>query len=336
MTVYKNTKGKYYCRFQIDGERHHYLCRGATNEKEAKKLESQFMFKVQQQQNGVIAKDIKKCTLNKVLNNFLVYSQLNKKTYTHDRGRVNIILKFWKSMKDAESVTPKDIDELKNYLLQEGKSEVTINLYLDLLSAAYNRAIDDKLIKSNPFNKKYKFKKKNYSVNYLTISNEKKLFMAAPDYFKPLLLLALNTGLRRTNIIELKWDNIDFNYKIIELLKNKGNKHIRLPINNKLLKTLQSIEKKSEYVFINPHTNLPYTQTTFTKLWDKIRNKAGLQGLRFHDLRHTVGTRMAEQRVPVNIIKEVMAHTDIQTTQRYIHYASSQLMSAMNVLDSYN
>ena len=82
MTVYKNTKGKYYCRFQIDGERHHYLCRGATNEKEAKKLESQFMFKVQQQQNGVIAKDEKikiklkklkesgvkyKCKINRVI-----------------------------------------------------------------------------------------------------------------------------------------------------------------------------------------------------------------------------------------------------------------------------
>lgn len=335
MTVTKKNN-KYYCRFQIKGERHHYLCKGATNKHQAEQIEAALKFKLMQQQNGVIPRDEKKKSLGEVLSNFLDYSKLNKKTYTHDRGRINLILTFWKDSRTAESIYPKDIDDLKKFLLKEGKSEVTINLYLDLLSSAYNRGIEDNLIKTNPFNRKYKFKRKNYSVRYLTHQEEKNLFSVSPDYFKPLLEMALNTGLRRTNIIELKWSNIDFKYRVIELLKNKGNKHIRLPINDRLFKVLSNMEKSSEYVFVNPLTNAPYCQTTFTKLWDKIRTKADLKDFRFHDLRHTVGTRMAEKLVPVNVIKEVMAHTDIRTTQRYIHFASEQLTSAMEVLNSYN
>ena len=337
MTITKRN-GKYYCRFQIDGERHHYLCSGATSMKEAEKMEAAFKYKVQQQQNGVIPKEEnKKITLGKVLDNFLAYSELNKKTYTHDKGRVSIILSYWKETKAAEDICPNDIDKLKLFLLNEGKSKVTVNLYLDLLSAAFNRAILDDLIRKNPFNRKYKFQKKNYSVRYLTKIMEKKLYKAAPSHFIPILDVALNTGLRRTNIIQLKWSNINLDFRIIELLENKGNKHIKLPINDKLMEVFNSLDKTSEYVFINPDTNKPYSQTVFTRLWNDIRTKAGLGGdFRFHDLRHTVGTRLAEKRVPVNIIKEVMAHTDISTTQRYIHFAENQLTSAMDVLNSYN
>lgn len=337
MTITKRN-GKYYCRFQIDGERHHYLCSGATSMKEAEKMEAAFKYKVQQQQNGVIPKEEnKKITLGKVLDNFLAYSELNKKTYTHDKGRVSIILSYWKETKAAEDICPNDIDKLKLFLLNEGKSKVTVNLYLDLLSAAFNRAILDNLISKNPFNRKYKFQKKNYSVRYLTKSMEKNLYKAAPSHFIPILDVALNTGLRRTNIIQLKWSNINLDFRIIELLENKGNKHIKLPINDKLMEVFNSLDKTSEYVFINPDTNKPYSQTVFTRLWNDIRTKAGLgDDFRFHDLRHTVGTRLAEKRVPVNIIKEVMAHTDISTTQRYIHFAENQLTSAMDVLNSYN
>ena len=166
---------------------------------------------------------------------------------------------------------------------------------------------------------------------------EKNLYKAAPSYFIPIIDVALNTGLRRTNIIQLKWSNINLDFRIIELLENKGNKHIKLPINDKLMEVFNSLDKTSEYVFINPDTNKPYSQTVFTRLWNDIRTKAGLgDDFRFHDLRHTVGTRLAEKRVPVNIIKEVMAHTDISTTQRYIHFAENQLTSAMDVLNSYN
>ena len=90
-------------------------------------------------------------------------------------------------------------------------------------------------------------------------------------------------------------------------------------------------------MFINPDTNKPYRQTVFTRLWNDIRTKAGLgEDFRFHDLRHTVASRLADRGVPVPIIQELLAHTDIKTTMRYVHNKKDHLAKAMAQLNSYN
>ena len=76
MSVSKKNE-KYYCRFQINGERHHYLCNGAKSMKEAKLIEDGFRYKIQQQQNGVIPKELEKVTLSKLTKIFLEYSEDN-------------------------------------------------------------------------------------------------------------------------------------------------------------------------------------------------------------------------------------------------------------------
>lgn len=64
-------------------------------------------------------------------------------------------------------------------------------------------------------------------------------------------------------------------------------------------------------------------------MWKKWCKKAKVENFRFHDLRHTVGTRLAEKGVPVAVIKEVLAHSDIQTTMRYIHITQNHLKDAV-------
>lgn len=77
MSVYKKSNGKWYCRFQIDGERHHYLCNGATSKSEAEKIENAFKYKLQQQQNGVIPREDKKIKIMYLFDKFLEYSKVN-------------------------------------------------------------------------------------------------------------------------------------------------------------------------------------------------------------------------------------------------------------------
>ena len=106
MSIYEK-KGKYYCRFQINGERHHYKCNGATSIKEAQKIENQYIYKVQQQQNGVIPKEEKKILLKQLYDFYEKYARLNKKTWQEDSNRLNIIRDIWKNKKYAEEVLPK-------------------------------------------------------------------------------------------------------------------------------------------------------------------------------------------------------------------------------------
>ena len=55
------------------------------------------------------------------------------------------------------------------------------------------------------------------------------------------------------------------------------------------------------------------------KAWATALKEAGIENFRFHDLRHTVGTRLAKENIPVNVIKEILAHSDVKTTMRYVH-----------------
>ena len=94
--------------------------------------------------------------------------------------------------------------------------------------------------------------------------------------------------------------------------------------------------KDDDYVFLNPKTNEPFDKQVFQREWLKLVKKAEINAIRFHDLRHTVGTRLAEQGIPINVVKEYMAHSDVKTTMQYVHTASEQLQKAAEVLNSYN
>lgn len=336
MTISKRN-GKYYCRFQLNGERHHKLCAGATSIKEAEKIENAFKYKLQQEQNGVIPKETKQKKLTHLFGVFEKFVTINKKSYKHDLGRLKIFREYFKNIKYIEDVKPDHIETLKKNLLDENKSTTTVNRYLETLSKMFNIAIENDWLTKNPVSRKMRFPEKNYVVRYLKDDEEERIFKACPDYFKPLLITALNTGLRKTNIRLLKWENVKMDYRILEITENKGNKHIKLPINDELYNLFLSIPKtESEYVFINPRTQTAFGEAGMEKEWNKIKEKAGINDFRFHDLRHTVGTRLAQKGVPVPVIKDIMAHSDVKTTMRYVHTAEEQMQKAMEVLNSYN
>ena len=336
MSVYRKNE-KYYCRFQINGERHHYLCNGATTMNEAKRIEDGYRFKLQQQQIGLLPKEEKQNSFKSLCKFFLQYSQTNKKSYKQDKSRVTLIEKYFSKCKWISDIKPKDIEKFKNFLLQEGKSKSTVNRYLEILSKMFNIAINNEWGDKNPIKQVAKFPVKNYTIRYLTKEEEVKLFQACTEAFKPILITALQTGLRKTNIRLLKWNNINMEFRMIEITENKGNKHIKIYMNDVLYDLFRELPKlNDEYIFINPTTNKVYSESAFRREWNKIKEKSGIKNFRFHDLRHTVGTRLAEHNVPIPVIRELLAHSDIKTTMRYVHTATLAMQNAMNVLNSYS
>lgn len=337
MTITKRNN-KYYCRFQINGERHHYLCEGATTKQQAEQIENGFKYKLQQQQNGIIPKeeDKDRVKLKKLRKNFLEYSKIHRAVYKQDKGRLKIAFQFFDENRYADTVTLTDINKFKAWLLSLNLSKKTINLYLGIFRVMYNLAIEDNLLVKNPFRKKYEFKLDPVKRKYLADNSQPILENATPDYFKPIVTTALNTGLRRGNIIDLKWSDLDFNFKTIEITKNKGKKHIKLPMNATMFELFSTMERKSEYIFLNPNTGEKWRSTAFNKHWRNIRELAGLSNFKFHGLRHTVCTRLVKQKVPLPIVKEVMTHSNIATTMEYTHVDSLDVINAVSLLNSYN
>lgn len=338
MTVKKQLNGKYYCRFQINGERHRYVCHGATTQKEAEKLESQFMFKVQQQQNGVLPKEEKKILLYKLLRLYENYSLNNNKDTSHNNSKIKLILSFFGANTNVTKIKQSDVENFRNVLLNKYKfKNSTVNKYVCVLSKSFNLGIADKIIDHNPCRGLNRLKENNEILRYLTQEEEKRLFKELPSHIKPIVVCALQTGLRRANILNLKWEQIDLDFGFIEIEKqnNKGHKDIKIPISNKLMTELEKIGvKKYGYVFINPNTGKPYN--TIRKGFLNACKKAGITNFRFHDLRHTVGTRLIEKCIDIKTVQELFAHSSIATTQRYLHTSVMRKKQAINVLDSYN
>ena len=202
----------------------------------------------------------------------------------------------------------------------------------------FNIAVDNDWLVKNPVKSSTRFPEKNYTVRYLTRDEETRLYEALPEFLRPIVTVALNTGLRKRNILDLKWDAVDYQFRTLEVLDNKGNKFIKIFMNDVLYNLFKELPKvaESDYIFPNPKNNEPYNDSYIKRAWNKAKADACINDFRFHDLRHTVGTRLAQSNIPVPVIKELLAHSDIKTTMRYVHTASSQMKEAMSVLNSFN
>lgn len=336
MTISKRN-GKYYCRFQLNGERHHKLCAGATSIKEAEKIENAFKYKLQQIQNGVIPKEEKNLPLYKLKQIYLAYSETNNRNFEHNKYSVNIIMGYFGENRIAQDILPKDIEAFKEWLRTERHlKNASINRYLEILSKMFNLGIDNGKLSTNPVSKVKKLQEDNHKIRFLTVEEEVRLYKALPEFLKPIVTVALHTGMRRGEILNLKWSNIDFDYGFIELLQTKSGKARKIPISEKLMEIFNNlhVNTRSEYVFINPETGLPYVD--IKKSFNKAREAAGIKNFRFHDLRHTVATRLVEKGIDLLVVMDILGHSKIETTMRYAHPLPKRKSDAISVLNSYN
>ncbi len=339
---------KWYCRFQIDGIRYERRCIGATDEKSAKKCEVVIMSEVMHG-NYKISRSEKKLTLNDGIKVFLEYSK-NKLSHNTDLIRINKIIEYFGKNKPLENISVEDINVFKQkmkfktetktvkklnpkykrgngqpkYLTEEievqtERSNATINRYCAVISKMFNLLIADGKLVKNPCKFSPKLRENNYKIRYLKEDEQKRLFNCLDEflYIKPIIILALYTGMRKGEILNLKWSQIDFKNEFIDILKSKSGKERKIPIAGKVKEVLSELGKNGEgFIFINPETNKPYND--IKKSFSSLLKKAQIENFRFHDFRHTVATRLVESGVDLLIVKEILGHSNIETTMRYV------------------
>lgn len=339
MTITKRN-GKYYCRFQIDGERHHYLCSGATSMKEAEKMEAAFKYKVQQQQNGVIAREDKAITFKKLCDIYWKYAQANNSDLKHVKSKIKYFKEYFGENKEIHKIKPIDVESYKQYLINSGLKPATVNKYRSALMKMFNVGIENDMLLKNPCKSWKKLTEDNIKTVYWTDAEIKKFYEHSPEWLSDLVYLALSTGLRKANIrlFEKQW--IDFEEGVIRVprTQNKGKKNIILPINKELRKFLLNKvnEGNGKYLFISKERNTPHCDKKIDEYFAETCKKAKIKNIGFHGLRHTVGTKLGDMGVDIVVIKELLAHTSLATTERYRHNTEEKLRSAMDVLNSYN
>lgn len=166
--------------------------------------------------------------------------------------------------------------------------------------------------------------KGNKRIRYLTQEEADKLIHNSGK-LRLLLILALSTGMRRGEIFNLRWQDVDFNAKLIHIEKSKNGERRSIPISDTLFTEFEKeTEKKSDEKIIN----IPSWQYQFTNL----KNKCEIKNFRFHDLRHTFASWLAIKGVSLYTIKELLGHKSIEMTQRYAHLSPDSRFSAVNLI----
>jgi len=129
----------------------------------------------------------------------------------------------------------------------------TVNRELACLRIVFNKAMEWGKVHDNPVRKVKYFPENKRRLRYLTKEEIKALYNASADHLRPILIVALNTGMRKSEILNLKWEDIDFRQKMIYILNTKNNEKREIPMNQVVFDTLPKIRKHpdSSYIFYN-------------------------------------------------------------------------------------
>jgi integrase len=277
-------------------------------------------------------KRAKATSFKEIARDFLSYSQVNKRSFKDDR----VFIGFWLTLfgdKRGDEITPEDIEKGKEELAKS-RAAASVNRYLAALKTAFSRAVKNGKLERNPVKAVKMFKENNARVRYLKVEEEAALMGEIPEEYRPIILVALHTGLRRGELFSLKRDNIDFRTETITIsrTKNGGIRHV--PMNKVVMETLRRMPTrlKSEYVFVS-RLGIPINAHNFYgRVFKPALKRAGIKDFRFHDLRHTFASRLAMQGVSLLANKELMGHKTIAMTQRYAHLSPSHLKEAVEGL----
>ena len=193
------------------------------------------------------------------------------------------------------------------------------------------KAIEWGKVHDNPVRKVRFFPENKRHLRYFTKEEIKALYNACAEHLKPIIIVALNTGMRKGEILNLKWEDIDFRQKIIYLLETKNNEKREIPMNQVVFDTLLKVRKppNSPYVFYNKDGK-PFDDVK-TAFWRALK-RAGIKNFRFHDLRHTFASHLVMAGVDLNTVKELLGHKDIKMTQRYAHLSPDHKKIAVETL----
>ncbi|MEK6714020.1 MAG: site-specific integrase [Nitrospirota bacterium] len=147
-----------------------------------------------------------------------------------------------------------------------------------------------------------------------------------------MIIVALNTGMRRAELFNLRWHDIDFNKGIIHLLRTKNGEKREIPMNQAVNTAITKARKHpgSEYVFCTKTGNC---YTDIRKPFARSLKRAGIADFRFHDLRHTFASQLAMASVDLNTIRELMGHKSMRMTIRYAHLSSNHKNHAVDLLN---
>lgn len=272
--------------------------------------------------------------------------------------------------KSLEEITALRVEQFKADRLNAGISPVTVNRDLDRLRAALNKAVEWGFLKANPIASVKRSKVVHEPrIRFLDRDEQRRLLEALAaretrrraerqrgnahalarrrqgrpmwakdqftDHLTPLVLLAMNTGLRRGELLQLTWEAVDLKAKRLRVAATTAkNATVRfVPLNSEAHSVLVSLRK-----YATAKTGLLFSgsegeaMTHFNRSWNRITAEANLDDFHFHDLRHHFASHLVMAGVDLYAVKQLLGHSSLDMTQRYAHLSHEHQAAAVQKL----
>ena len=258
------------------------------------------------------------------------------------------------------SITRAEFDKFKARRLTAGLHPSTVNRDLDRIKAVLSKAAEWGVMDANPLLGMKRIKRDiEERVRFLSTKEEKLLRSALEvredrfkqrrlsgiewrkergrepldpiskfaDHLMPMTLIALNTGMRRGEITQLTWSDIDLVKKILTVRAGyaKSGKTRHIPLNSEVLAVLKQWKQQQP-------DGVLFNLKSVTKSWNQLTHRATISDFRFHDLRHTFASKLVMAGIDLNTVRELLGHGDIKMTLRYAHLAPEHKAAAVEIL----
>lgn len=279
-------------------------------------------------------KQIKNCTFSELTEQYLVWAE-RQRSFRSKQGFVSQLNEKYGPL-PLRRFNTMLVEQLQTERLQKGNKPSTVNRLLATLKHMFSKAVEWDMVEEETLKRIRKarlLQENNRRLRYLNRDECLDLINACNAHLGPIVITALNTGMRKAEILGLRWDQVDLKHGFIllEITKNGGRRDI--PINDTLRVTLQGIIPRLDvpYVFCDPR-NGKALQDVKRSFATALR-KAKLHDFHFHDLRHTFASHLVMASVDITTVKELLGHKTLTMTLRYAHLAPSHRVNAVNILD---
>lgn len=258
------------------------------------------------------------------------HSKVNKRSWYDDQS---IIKKLKGHFGDVPlvNIQPEQIEGYKGSRKGFVK-EATINRELAVLKTIFTKAVQWGYAHRNPVKEVRLFKEERTPIQILTTEEREKLFQASPGYLKPILLMALKTGMRHGEILKLKWKEVDLAHETISVTHTKSKKLRQIPIHPELDAALRELPKVAAYVFCD-EVGLPLKpEGKVRNDFDDLKEAVGLPDMTFHMLRHNFASELISKGADIRTVQEYMGHSSLRMLQRYAHVNKGIWRSTIQLL----
>lgn len=235
-------------------------------------------------------------------------------------------------------ITAWEIEKWRNERLSTGVKPATVNHQISVIQGCLSRAVEWGVIDSHDLRKVKTLPVDNSKVRYLSKDEETRLRESLKNCETPFLeiivLIAMNTGMRKGELLSLEWQRVNFETKIVtvDFQNAKSGKTRHLPLNTQAFNALKTWQQKTDnigYVFKDknqqPLKDFPY-------IWAALLKEANITDFRFHDLRHHFASKLVMASVDLNTVRELLGHSDLKMTSRYAHLAPEHKAAAVNLI----